>query len=123
MRFVVVKFLLIFTLFSCKNGNKVNILAFREGEFKTSLEESDEISTFQRKGNIQIETYRNQTDTFTIQWKSNFEYQLLKLHPKSKLDSTPFIVKITNIKSSSYEFVGSFLGSDFKQKGKSIKLK
>ena len=107
---------------SCQ-GNGTSITEFRTGTFETYLDDSDEISIAQRNDSIQIETYNNVKDTFAITWKSNFEYVLTKIHPKNELDSTPFYVKITGFKDNSYTFIANYKGSNFKQKGKAIKLK
>ena len=114
-------FVVICLLFiSC--GEKGNVDQFKTGTFKTHLDDSDINSIAFRNDSIQIETYNNVKDTFAIKWTSNFEYELLKLNPKTQLDSTPFIVKITGIKENSYSFSAHFKGSNFKQKGKAIKL-
>ena len=110
-----------FLLFiSCAERGDIN--QFKTGTFKTQLDDSDINSVAFRNDSIQIETYNNAKDTFAIKWTSNFEYELLKLNPKTQLDSTPFIVKITGIKENSYSFSAHFKGSNFKQKGKAIKL-
>ena len=88
-----------------------------------NLDDSDEISIAVRNDSIQIETYNNVKDTFAIQWNSNFEYELHKINPKKGLDSVPFYVKITGVKDSTYTFKAHYKGSDFKQKGKVIKIK
>lgn len=102
---------------SCNTGNKTDVLSFREGHFKTYLGERKDSSTFHRTKDLQIETYRNQIDSFHVSWKSNFEYELRKVNPQSKLDSIPFKVKITAIKENYYQFKGAYLGSDFVQSG------
>ena len=113
---------LLFLFISCKE-EKLDINQFKTGKFKTFLDDSDATSMAVRNDSIQIETYNATKDTFAIVWNSNFEYELTKLHPKSELDSTPFIVKITGFKSDSYTFKANYKGSNFKQKGKAIKLK
>ncbi len=109
-------------LFSCNKENKTDILYFKKGTFKTYLGERKDSSFFVRTDKLQIETYRNKKDTFAVSWKSNFEYTLQKVNPKNKLDSIPFIVKITAIKNKSYKFKGAYLGSNFKQEGVTYKL-
>lgn len=118
---LLISLITISVLFSCSQGNKTDIASFKKGHFKTYLGERKDSSTFYRYDHLQIERYRNNIDTFTIAWKSNFEYELKKTNPKSKLDSIPFLVKITGIKNNSYEFKGSYLGSNFKQEGVTIK--
>ncbi len=95
---------------------------FKIGKYKTILEDGDITSYAERNDSIQIESYDNKKDTFNIRWINSFEYVLLKKNPKSKLDSTPFHVKITAVKKDSYNFKAYYKGSNFKQKGKALKL-
>lgn len=120
MRYLILTFSLLF-FFSCAKQGDVN--QFKTGTFESRLDDTDINSVAFRNDSIQIETYNNAKDTFAIKWNSNFEYELLKLNPKTQLDSTPFIVKITGIKDKSYSFSAHFKGSNFKQKGKAIKIK
>lgn len=115
--------LVTFVLFSCATENKTDVSAFREGFFKTYLGERKDSSFFYRDHKIQIETYRNKADTFAITWKSNFEYELRKLNPTTKLDSIPFVVKLTGLKGDSYNFKGHYKGSNFQQEGITYKVK
>lgn len=119
MRYFIVILSFVF-FFSCAEQGNVN--QFKKGTFKTHLDDSDIHSIAFRNDSIQIETYNNVKDTFAIKWTSNFEYELLKLNPVTQLDSTPFIVKITGIKDDSYSFLAHFKGSNFKQKGKAVKV-
>ncbi len=107
-------------LWACKNDPKS--FSFKEGRFKTYLENKSDSSYFYRTEKFQIETYKQKTDTFHITWKNQFEFHLKKQHPKTKLDSTKFIIKITKIKNNSYEFLGYYFGSNFKQKGSTFRL-
>jgi len=111
---------IIITLTSCKGNTDIN--EFRTGTFKTFLEDTDITSLAFRNDSIQIETYDNKKDTFAIEWKSNFEYILTRIHPKTALDSTPFHVKITGFKNNSYTFKAYYKGSNFKQKGSALKI-
>ncbi|MGY5352907.1 hypothetical protein ACXGQW_10180 [Wenyingzhuangia sp. IMCC45533] len=122
MRFFI-NIIFISVLFSCTTKNKTDILYFKKGNFKTYIGERKDSSFFYRNDKIQVESYQNQKDTFDIYWKSNFEYHLKKVHPTSKLDSIPFIVKITAIKQDYYQFKGYYLGSNFKQDGITYKVK
>jgi len=105
---------------SCKGSTDVN--EFKTGTFKTFLDDTDVTSMAVRNDSIQIETYNNKKDTFSIEWKSNFEYILTKIHPKNELDSTPFHVKITKFSDKSYNFKAYYKGSNFKQKGTAVKV-
>lgn len=101
---------------------RMNINSLKQGTFKTVLDDSELSSTAFRKDSIQIESFNNKLDTFKIFWKNDFEYVLTKTHPKTLLDSTPFYVKIIEVKQNSYSFVASYKGSNFKQKGTAVKL-
>lgn len=101
---------------------RMNINSLKQGTFKTVLDDSELSSTAVRKDSIQIESFNNKLDTFKIFWKNDFEYVLTKTHPKTLLDSTPFHVKIIEVKQNSYSFVASYKGSNFKQNGTAVKL-
>jgi hypothetical protein len=107
---------------SCKSDKNVSIQDLKTGTFETFLDDSDATSTATRNKFLQIETYNSQKDTFEIEWKSNFEYILTRVHPISKLDSTRFFVKITGIKGNSYTFKANYEGSNFKQTGTVTKI-
>ncbi len=115
-------FILFLLLISCNEVPSSTTNNFKVGKYKTILEDSDITSFAVRNDSIQIETYDNKKDTFKIQWNNQFEYVLLKKNPKSRLDSTPFHVKITGIKKDSYSFKAFYKGSNFKQKGRAIKI-
>lgn len=123
MRYLIAIIVTFLVLSSCKNSKRLDVKQLRTGTFETHLEESDEVSTAVRNDSFQIETYQGKKDTFAIKWKSNFEYILTKVNPKKGLDSVPFHVKITGIKGNEYTFKANYRGSNFKQKGKAIKLK
>jgi len=112
----------LFLHISCIENVKVNVADFKTGSYKTVLEDGETISMALRKDSLQIETFNNVKDTFSIQWLDQFEYVLLKKNPKTLLDSTPFHVKITSIKKNSYTFRAYYKGSNFKQKGTAYKL-
>jgi len=117
--------LIIMVLFlcgSCMENKGGNMDDFKNGSFKTVLEDGEHISYAIRKGSLQIESFEQVNDTFKINWIDQFEYVLLKKNPKTLLDSTPFYVKITSIKKNSYTFKAYYKGSNFKQKGTAFKL-
>ncbi|MEN8765592.1 MAG: hypothetical protein ACN4EF_04645 [Wenyingzhuangia sp.] len=116
MRFI--SYIIFISVFiSCNSGNRTDVLLFKEGRFKTYLGERKDSSYLYRTKTLQIETYKNKVDTFSIFWKSNFEYELRKTTPKNKLDSIPFKVRITKIKKNYYKFKAGYLGSHFIQTG------
>ena len=110
-------------LLSACTQKETKVATFRKGTFKTHLDGTDITSVAIRNDSIQYENYNSKIDTFSIKWISNFEYELLNLHPKNALDSTLFVVKITGIKEKSYTFTAHYKGSNFKQKGSAIKIK
>jgi len=114
-------FSIVALLAACESPTNSNSFSFEKGHFKSYLESKKDSSSFYRVDNFQIETYNNQTDTFDIKWKNKFEFQLKKVNPKSKLDSTNFVVKITKIKNNAYDFEAGYENSNFKQKGTTIK--
>jgi len=118
MKYLVV--LLFLITISCKE-NTGDINQFKTGTFKTFLEDKNVTSVAIRNDSMQIEIYDNKKDSFAIEWKSNFEYILLKINPKTELDKTPFHVKITGFKNNSYTFKANYKGSKFKQKGRAVK--
>lgn len=103
---------------SKKNGKSYD---FETGHFISYLEDKKDSSSFYRVDNLQIETYKNKTDTFEIKWKNKFEFHLKKVNPTSKLDSTNFKVKITKITNNAYEFEAGYENNNFKQKGSTFK--
>ncbi|MFD1315905.1 hypothetical protein [Namhaeicola litoreus] len=121
MRIFIVLFCALFLFFGCKSET-TNIDSFKTGKYKTLLKDNEISSIAVRNDSLQIELTNGVRDTFYINWKNDFEYTLLKKHPKSLLDSTPFHVKITGIKNNEYTFKAFFKGSNFKQEGTAIKL-
>ncbi len=115
-------FILLSILISCKENSNLKPEQIRTGTFKTVLTEGNYESIATRNNTIQVETYNQKKDTFYINWKSNFEYSLVKKNPKNDLDKKEFVVKITGIKKNEYTFTAHYKGSNFKQKGTAIKI-
>ena len=121
MRFILI--IIIFSsFFSCIKSDNATIDDFKTGSYKSVLDDKESTSIAFRDDSIQVETYEGVKDTFHIKWLDQFEYVLVKKYPKTLLDSTPFHVKITSIKDTSYTFSAYYKGSKFKQKGTSYKL-
>ena len=121
MRILLIIIVLFFCA-SCLENKGVNVDDFKNGSFRTELEDGENISFAIRKDSLQIESFNQVNDTFKINWIDQFEYVLLKKSPKTLLDSTPFHVKITSVKKNSYTFKAYYKGSKFKQKGTAFKL-
>ena len=113
---------LIILLTSCLKSSSGSVDDFREGTFKTILEDNEAVSMATRNDSLQIETYEQVTDTFLIRWLDPFEYVLKKKNPKTLLDSTDFHVKITGISEDGYDFKAFYSGSNFQQKGTAYKI-
>lgn len=122
MKKTIIILLLPFISFSCINQGKVNLKNFRTGTFEIPAGKGFDKTTFIRTDSLQIEFYQNRTDSLSIVWKNNFNYTLRMLHPKSDLDREPIRVKITGVKAISYDFEAVVGHSNFKQKGKVIKI-
>jgi len=114
--------LFLLVLYACNSSNLKNVDYYKTGQFKTVLKNQAATSFAQRNDSIQIETYQGKKDTFYISWKNDFEYILLKKHPKTPLDSTPFHVKIIKFNGKSYRFHAFYEGSNFKQEGTATKI-
>jgi len=114
--------ILLFSIISCNNKPNLTTEQLRTGTFKTYLDGSTATSIATRKNEIQIETYEQKQDTFSIYWKSDFEYILTKKNPKTDLDKTEFVIKITGIHKNSYTFRAYYKGSNYKQTGKATKI-
>ena len=95
---------------------------FKQGRFKSILDDKEIVSFATRNDSIQIEEFNGLKDTFNIKWVDQFVYVLTKRVPKTLLDSTPFHVKITGVKQNSYSFNAYYKGSNLKQKGTTYKV-
>ena len=121
MRYVLA-LLLSFGLLSCLKNSAGSVEDFKTGTFRTVLEDNESVSVATRNDSIQIETFEQKKDTFTITWLDSFEYVLRKKNPKTLLDSTDFHVKIIAVSEDSYEFKAFYFGSNFQQKGTAYKI-
>ena len=108
---------LIITLLSCDKSKKLDIKSFRSGTFEIPGDDKIDKTVFTRKDTLQIETYGDRVDSLAIHWKNNFNYTLRMLNPKTDLDKELINVKITKIKSNSYNFEAIIGHSNYIQKG------
>jgi len=111
------------TLFSCYNAEH-NCKDFKTGKFKFEFEVNGvkKTTVFERKDNIEIETFEGKTDTSTIRWVSDCEYVLQKKHPKNMAEEKAISMKILNTSKDSYTFEFGMVGSEEKQRGKVYKI-
>jgi hypothetical protein len=110
-------------LFSCYNAEH-NCKDFKNGKFKFEFEVNGVKKTtiFERKDNIEIETFEGKTDTSTVRWVSDCEYILQKKHPKNMTEEKAIGMKILATSKNSYTFEFGMVGSDQKQRGTVTKI-
>jgi hypothetical protein len=110
-------------LLSCYNVER-NCKDFKTGKFKFEYEVDGVKKTtiFERKGNIEIETFEGKTDTSSIRWVSDCEYILQKIHPKNMAEEKAISMKILTTSKNSYTFEFGIVGSNQKQRGTVEKL-
>lgn len=113
----------ILCLFSCYNVER-NCKDFKTGKFKFEYEVDGVKKTtiFERKGEIEIETFEGKTDTSSVRWVSDCEYILRKIHPKNMAEEKAISIKILSTTKNSYIFEFGIVGSDATQRGTVVKL-
>ena len=110
-------------LMSCYNVEH-NCKDFKTGKFKFEYEVDGVKKTtlFERKGDIEIETFEGKTDTSSVRWVSDCEYILRKIHPKNMAEEKAISMKILSTTKNSYIFEFGIVGSDATQRGTVVKL-
>ena len=78
---------------------------------------------FERSDSLQIETFKNKTDTASVRWVSDSEFILQKLHPKTMNEKKAITMKILSTSKLGYTFEYSFIGEEKKQQGFCNKIK
>jgi hypothetical protein len=108
----------ILLLSSCYNVER-NCKDFKTGKFKFEYEVDGVKKTtlFERKDNIEIETFEGKTDTSSIRWVNDCEYILQKIHPKNRTEEKAITMRILTTSKKSYTFEFGIVGSDQKQRG------
>ena len=122
-----IKLLLLFPIFlsffSCYN-QECNCKLYKTGKFQF-IQEIDgikKITIFERKENLQIETFEGKTDTAEVRWVNDCEFVLQKLHPTNMQEQKAIAMRILSTTQNSYNFEYSFVGSEKKVKGTARKL-
>ena len=107
-----------FALISCYHVER-NCRDFKTGKFKFEYEMDGvkKTTVFERKENIEIETFEGKTDTSSIRWVSDCEYILQKIHPNNMEEKKSINMKILTTSKNSYTFEFGIVGSDQKQRG------
>lgn len=110
-------------LVSCYNQER-NCKDFKTGKFasETTVEGKKFTSTFERNDSIQVESFNNVVDTFSIRWINDCEYILENVKPKNREEKKAIHVKILNTKDLKYNFEYSFVGDAKKQFGSVTKM-
>ena len=110
-------------LFSCTTPPERNCKDFKTGTFSfTSIVDGDSLTTrFIRKGNIEIDYFKNKIDTSTIRWINDCEYILKQVNPKSKQEEKSIHIKMLTTTDSSYTFEFNTVGDSKKLRGTAYK--
>ncbi|MEO7976366.1 DNA topoisomerase IV [Flavobacterium sp.] len=110
-------------LMSCYDAER-NCKDFKNGKFKFEYQVDGvkKTTVFERRDNIEIETYEGKTDTSTVRWVSDCEYVLQKKHPKNMAEEKAISMKILTTSKDSYTFEFGMVGSEEKQRGKVVKI-
>ena len=108
---------------SCYNQER-NCTDFKVGkfEFTQEIDGVNETSIFERSDSLQIETFRNQTDSSSVRWINDCEFILNKLNPKNREEKKGIHIKILSTTQEGYIFEYSYVGNTQKNKGKAIKV-
>lgn len=118
-----IAFLLLLTMSSCYNLER-NCADFKTGKFSFEYEIDGKKKTtlFERRDNIEIETFEGRTDTASVRWINDCEYILEKMHPRNMQEKKAVHMKILSTTGNSYTFEFSIVGDANKQKGTVTKL-
>lgn len=120
------KIILLFSsilLVSCYNQER-NCKDFKVGkfEFTQEIDGVNETSVFERTDSLQIEIFRNQTDSSSVRWINDCEFILNRLNPKNREEKKGIHIKILSTTEEGYIFEYSYVGNTQKNKGKAIKV-
>lgn len=97
---------------------------FKTGKFKFEheIEGVKHTTVFERREDIEIETYDGRTDTSSVRWINDCEYILQKINPKNMQEKKAVHMKILSTTEKTYTFEFSVVGDPNKQKGTVTKL-
>lgn len=101
-----------------------NCADFKTGKFKFEYEIDGVKKTtlFERRENIEIESFEGDIDTSTVRWINDCEYILQKINPKNMQEKKAVHMKILSTTENSYNFEFNIVGDHNKQKGTVTKL-
>ncbi len=105
---------------SCGNDKKLTLQDLKEGTF--GIEDEPDV-TIIRKGNLQIEKYKNsvEIDSFSIKWETDSIYTLQIVRPKTVIDTDVITYKIKELDKNGYTFESIIGSSNYVQKGRIYK--
>lgn len=119
-------FILLFSviLFTSCYEPQSDCKSFQEGifEFETLIEGELVKTRFDRRKDIEIETFRGKIDTASIRWVNDCEYVLRLVNPKKMADEKPMHFKILTTDKNSYTFEYNIVGENAKQKGRAFRV-
>lgn len=110
---------LFFLLTACFGQPTCDCSTIKTGHFTFSFEidKKTETSTFNRFDNLQIETFRDKTDTSSVRWINDCELVLEKINPKSIKDRKKIHIKIVETTAEGYHFNYGYVGETLLNKG------
>ncbi len=116
---IILLFVLCITV-SCGNDKKLTLQDLKEGTF--GIEDEPDV-TIIRKGNLQIEKYKNsvEVDSFSIKWETDSIYTLQIVRPKTVIDTDVITYKIKELDKNGYTFESVIGSSNYVQKGRIYK--
>ena len=97
---------------------------FKDGTFSftTELDGKQVTTTFERKGDREIDYFEGKQDTASIRWINDCEYIVRKLNPVDAAENKAIHMKILSTTDSSYTFEYGVVGEQIKSKGTAIKI-
>lgn len=112
-----------FVLTGCYERERV-CTDFRTGKFKFEheIDGVKQVTLFERREDIEIDTYEGRTDTSSVRWINDCEYILQKINPKNMQEKKAVHMKILSTTEKTYTFEFSVVGDSNKQKGTVTKL-
>jgi hypothetical protein len=112
-----------FILTGCYERERV-CTDFKTGKFKFEheIDGVKQVTLFERREDIEIDTYEGKTDTSYVRWINDCEYILQKINPKNMQEKKAVHMKILSTTEKTYTFEFSVVGDSNKQKGTVTKL-
>ena len=103
---------------SCYNVER-NCKDIKTGKFKFeyTVDGKKQITFFERKDSVEIETFNGEIDSSSIRWVNDCEYILTKIRPKTIQEKKSISMRILTTSKNSYTFEFGIVGSNQKQIG------